>query len=120
MLQKEDDLRTVCSLQKDQTDALHEVQKWATKECQMKPTCLAVGSCCSLDKARLHSTPRAAPCHVQKQQSPDGPLVFPMPERLWHRWAPRTCPKQSQELSSRHGECECPAPSTGLHFLLEE
>lgn len=50
----------VSSLQRDQTDALHEVQKWTTKECQMKPNCLAVGSCCSLDKARLRSTlPRA-------------------------------------------------------------
>lgn len=32
MLQKEDDLRTVSALQRDQTNALHEVQKWATEE----------------------------------------------------------------------------------------
>lgn len=65
----------------------------------MKPNCPAVDSCRSLDKARLHSTQGAAPCHVQKQRSPDGPLAVPMSQWLWHRQVPRTCPKQSQELS---------------------
>lgn len=34
MFQKEDDLRTVSALQRDQTDALHEMQKQATDKCQ--------------------------------------------------------------------------------------
>lgn len=64
MLQKEDDLRTVSAFQRDQTDVLHEVQKWATEERQNEtqlPSC-GLPLITRQAKAAQHPWNRTLPC----------------------------------------------------------
>lgn len=59
MLQKEDDLRMVSALQRDQTDALREMQKQATDECQNKTQLPSCGLLLTVRQGKAAQHPRS-------------------------------------------------------------
>jgi len=68
----------VSGLQRDQTDTLREVQKWATDECHNKTQLPSWGLLLPTRQSCTVLT-EPAPCNAQKQRSPDGPAAVPMP-----------------------------------------
>lgn len=113
MLQTEYDLRTVSALQRDQTDSLCEMQKQATDKGQNKTQPPGCGLLLIIRQGKAAQHPRSQHPATCKSSSCLKALSCPHAPVAVAQMGTVDLPQ------AEPGDCECPAPTTGLHFLLE-
>lgn len=119
MLRKEDDLRTASALQRDQTDDLHEMQKWATKECQNETQLPGRGLLPIIRQGKAAQHPGSGTLPCAKAAVTGWPLGCPHVPAAVAQTGTTDLPQAEPGAEPRHGDRGRPAPTTGLHFLLE-